>query len=90
MCRLSSLLVVVPAALAFQSPMAPQTPAIAMKAASKALPFMEAPAALDGTYAGDVGFDPVGFTEVFDIKWLREAEIKHGRVCMVRLSIKLV
>jgi light-harvesting complex I chlorophyll a/b binding protein 1 len=49
---------------------------------SKALPFMPQPAALVG-YAGDVGFDPLGFTNLVDIKWLREAELKHGRVAML-------
>ena len=33
--------------------------------------------------AGDVGFDPLGLSENFDMKWLREAEIKHGRTCML-------
>ncbi len=32
---------------------------------------------------GDVGFDPLGFTTKYDIKWLREAELKHGRVSML-------
>ena len=32
---------------------------------------------------GDVGFDPLGFTEVFSLEWLREAEIKHARVSML-------
>ena len=48
------------------------------------MPFMERPAALDGTYAGDVGFDPLNFSK--DDKWLfnmREAEIKHARVAML-------
>jgi len=35
---------------------------------------------------GDVGFDPFGFSEIFDLKWLREAELKHGRVCMLAWS----
>jgi len=26
-------------------------------------------------YAGDVGFDPVGFSEIFSMDWLREAEL---------------
>ena len=51
--------------------------------ASEALPFMERPASLDGTMAGDVGFDPFGFSATFNVKWLREAEIKHGRICML-------
>ncbi|GAB0497663.1 hypothetical protein MMPV_010068 [Pyropia vietnamensis] len=50
---------------------------------SKAMPFMEAPPALDGTLAGDVGFDPLGFSNVFDIKWMREAELKHCRITML-------
>ena len=36
-----------------------------------------------GTYVGDIGFDPLGFSNVVDLKWLREAELKHGRVCML-------
>jgi len=34
-------------------------------------------------YAGDVGFDPVGFSEIFSMDWLREAELKHCRVSML-------
>uniref|UniRef100_A0A7S3Q9T4 Plastid light harvesting protein n=1 Tax=Chaetoceros debilis TaxID=122233 RepID=A0A7S3Q9T4_9STRA len=49
---------------------------------SKALPFVKAPAGTVG-YVGDVGFDPLGFSEYFDMKWLREAEIKHGRASML-------
>lgn len=30
-----------------------------------------------------LGFDPVGFSNWVDVKWLREAELKHGRVCML-------
>ena len=45
-----------------------------------ALPISEA---LDGSMAGDVGFDPIGFSSTFNLLWLREAEIKHGRVCML-------
>jgi len=40
------------------------------------------PKGLDG-YVGDVGFDPLGFAEMFDIKWLREAELKNGRTAML-------
>jgi len=34
-------------------------------------------------YVGDVGFDPVGWSEIFPMDWLREAELKHCRVSML-------
>jgi|EP00979_Chaetoceros_neogracilis_P016701 hypothetical protein len=49
---------------------------------SKAVPFVMAPTNTAG-YVGDVGFDPIGFSDNFDMKWLREAEIKHGRASML-------
>jgi len=55
-----------------------------------AVPFLERPPALDGSLAGDVGFDPVGFSNYFDLRWLREAELKHGRVCMLGVTGLLV
>jgi len=68
---------------------APSTPrpATALMAKSKALPFLEAPPKLDGSMAGDVGFDPLGLSEIddvgIDLYWMREAELKHGRVAML-------
>jgi len=53
-----------------------------LNAMSKALPFLSEPKNLKG-YVGDVGFDPFAFSDFFDIKWLREAEIKHGRASML-------
>ncbi len=52
---------------------------------SKSLPFLERPAALDGTYAGDVGFDPLNFSQGDEkqLMSMREAEIKHARVAML-------
>mmetsp|Transcript_21805 Transcript_21805/g.36473 ORF Transcript_21805/g.36473 Transcript_21805/m.36473 type:complete len:251 (-) Transcript_21805:300-1052(-) len=61
---------------------------------SIALPFDAYPPGLDGTLAGDVGFDPAGFSnnpprawliggEERSLKWYREAEIVHGRVAML-------
>lgn len=32
---------------------------------------------------GYAGFDPLGFSDYYDINWLKEAEIKHGRICML-------
>eukprot|EP00957_Ditylum_brightwellii_P199158 15181509-Ditylum_brightwellii.AAC.1 len=49
---------------------------------SKSLPFIMAPKNTAG-WVGDVGFDTMGFSDNFDMKWLREAEIKHGRSSML-------
>jgi hypothetical protein len=69
---------------------------------SKAIPFLPRPIALDGSMAGDVGFDPfylssipknfAGFIQppqwessegISTLYWMREAELKHGRVAML-------
>ena len=66
---------------------------------STAIPGEEAPALLDGSLVGDVGFDPCflstkadlvanyfnGITgaSVDGLTWYREAELMHGRICMV-------
>lgn len=55
---------------------------ISMMAKSKSVPFMDEPPALAG-YAANYGFDPLYITSWLDIKWLRESEIKHGRICML-------
>eukprot|EP00560_Eucampia_antarctica_P007436 CAMPEP_0197823082 /NCGR_PEP_ID=MMETSP1437-20131217/402_1 /TAXON_ID=49252 ORGANISM="Eucampia antarctica, Strain CCMP1452" /NCGR_SAMPLE_ID=MMETSP1437 /ASSEMBLY_ACC=CAM_ASM_001096 /LENGTH=208 /DNA_ID=CAMNT_0043422057 /DNA_START=76 /DNA_END=702 /DNA_ORIENTATION=+ len=54
----------------------------ALAAKSQALPFLPKPANLDGYY-GDVGFDPLGISDYVPMDYLREAEIKHGRICML-------
>lgn len=46
------------------------------------MPFLTAPKNTAG-WVGDVGFDPLGFSNYFDMKWLRESELKHGRVSML-------
>jgi len=33
--------------------------------------------------AGNYGFDPLGFTDWIKVDYLSEAEIKHGRICML-------
>lgn len=51
---------------------------------SEAIPFLKRPAVLDGTLAGDVGFDPLGLAKNKEALWAyREAEIKHGRLAML-------
>mmetsp|Transcript_36831 Transcript_36831/g.86022 ORF Transcript_36831/g.86022 Transcript_36831/m.86022 type:complete len:207 (-) Transcript_36831:366-986(-) len=56
---------------------------LSMQAKSKAIPFLDQPPALDGTMAGDIGFDPLLLSNIIPIKWAREAELKHARVCML-------
>lgn len=56
-----------------------------MMAKSRALPFLESPATLDGSMVGDFGFDPLGLTENINIPYARAAEIKHGRVSMLAI-----
>merc|ERR1712083_136323 len=74
-------------ALAFApvSPVGTSSPraTVSMMAKSKAIPFLDAPPALDGSMVGDQGFDPLLLSNVVPLKWAREAELKHGRVCML-------
>merc|ERR1719486_1885073 len=55
---------------------------------STAIPFLKKPPALDGTMPGHVGFDPLGFTTTItelggDLRYVREAELMHGRQAML-------
>lgn len=50
--------------------------------ASESLPFLEKPPNLEG-YVGDAGFDPFRFSDFVPMDFLREAELKHGRICMM-------
>jgi len=53
---------------------------------SKSLPFLPRPEKLDGSMAGDVGFDPMGLSEIQqDLSYARWAELKHGRVAMLAI-----
>lgn len=51
--------------------------------ACKSLPFLPKPKNLAGYVGEEQEFDPLQFSDTFDMKWLREAELKHGRVCML-------
>jgi len=53
------------------------------KETSTSVPFLPKPKNLAGWVGGETEFDPIGFSNWFDMKWLREAELKHGRVCMM-------
>lgn len=55
---------------------------------SKSVPFLLQPLKLDGSLAGDEGFDPLGLSDLddalgLDLYWMREAELKHCRVAML-------
>ncbi|CAM9439991.1 unnamed protein product [Choristocarpus tenellus] len=78
---------------------------MSMMANSKAIPFMPQPPKLDGSMAGDIGFDPLnisnwdidfskiivpeaammrdGASGVDTLYWMREAELKHGRIAQL-------
>mmetsp|Transcript_16768 Transcript_16768/g.45168 ORF Transcript_16768/g.45168 Transcript_16768/m.45168 type:complete len:222 (-) Transcript_16768:332-997(-) len=67
---------------------APPTPApTAVGKNSAAIPFLSRPEKLDGSMIGDVGFDPFGLStidgEYINLNWMREAELKHGRIAML-------
>jgi len=47
-------------------------------------PMLLSPPALDGSFAGDVGFDPLGFaSDKAALYRMREAELKHARLAML-------
>lgn len=50
---------------------------------SIALPFLPRPTALDGTHAGDYGFDPLGISEKLDLYTMQESELRHSRLAML-------
>ena len=53
-----------------------------MAAKSKSVPFLPVPEKCVGL-PGSKDFDPIGFSDSIDIRWMQEAEIKHGRVAML-------
>jgi len=53
---------------------------------SESLPFLPCPEKLDGSMAGDKGFDPMGLSEIQeDLTYARWAELKHGRIAMLAI-----
>jgi len=70
---------------AFAPAAAPRRATTSVSAAemSRSMPFMLKPKGLDGMVGGEAQFDPLGFADMFDVRWLREAEIKHCRVAML-------
>lgn len=53
---------------------------------SKSIPFLVRPEKLDGSMAGDMGFDPMRLSDIqADLKYARWSELKHGRICMLAM-----
>mgnify|MGYP003685166377 CR=1 FL=1 len=72
------------------APVAPPPPPPPPLKMSASVPFLVENAKLAGLPAG-VGFDPLGLSNgPLPIEWMQEAEIKHGRVCMLAVVGMLV
>jgi hypothetical protein len=68
----------------FETNQEPQAASKPLPKMSDSLPFMARPALLTKQYAGDVGFDPLGFADSEEnLRNYREAEIKHARLAML-------
>jgi len=50
---------------------------------SASVPFLRYPQVLKGWVGEEKGFDPLGVTDALPVYWVREAELKHGRLCML-------
>ena len=59
------VVVIMIASVASFAPKMQKTSATSLEAKSASVPFLEKPAALDGSMAGDVGFDPFGFSNAW-------------------------
>lgn len=63
-----------------------QSVALNAEEMSKSIPFLVRPEKLDGSMAGDFGFDPMRLSDIqTDLNYARWAELKHGRMCMLAL-----
>lgn len=59
---------------------------VRMSEMSPSMPFLPKPEKLSEDMPGYAGFDPFGISDRMDIRWLQQAEIKHGRVCMLAFA----
>jgi light-harvesting complex I chlorophyll a/b binding protein 1 len=53
---------------------------------SPAIPFLPYPQNLKGYVGDDIGFDPLRISDYFPMDYLREAELKHSRICMLAIT----
>merc|ERR1711904_1966 len=54
-----------------------------VKEMSPSCPWLPFPEQLRAYPGGEVGFDPMGWSEDWPGSFMRGAELKHGRVCML-------
>jgi Chlorophyll A-B binding protein len=47
------------------------------------MPFLPYPENLRGYIGDDIAFDPLRISDYFPMDYLRESELKHGRICMM-------
>lgn len=52
-------------------------------AKSPAMPFLPYPENCRGYIGDDIAFDPLGISDYFPMDYLRESELKHGRIAMM-------
>eukprot|EP00979_Chaetoceros_neogracilis_P005913 scaffold1143_cov214-Chaetoceros_neogracile.AAC.3 len=88
MVRSVLIAALVGSAAAFAPTSMSRTSSVALNAdMSESLPFLPRPEKLDGTMAGDRGFDPMGLSEIQqDLTYARWAELKHGRIAMLAIT----
>jgi len=53
---------------------------------SPAMPFLPYPENLKGYIGDDIGFDPLRISDYVPMDYLRESELKHGRVAMAAIT----
>merc|ERR1712232_355796 len=49
-------------------------------------PILSRPSNLDGSHAGDFGFDPLGLSQEFDLYYMQECELRHARLAMIAVA----
>ena len=82
MMKIAAIASLVGSAAAFAPSNHGATRSVSLNAKSQALPFLESPPNCEG-YVGNVGFDPFRFSDFVPVDFLREAELKHGRIAMM-------
>mmetsp|Transcript_22935 Transcript_22935/g.26148 ORF Transcript_22935/g.26148 Transcript_22935/m.26148 type:complete len:350 (-) Transcript_22935:180-1229(-) len=53
---------------------------------SLTLPLLQRPSNLDGSHAGDFGFDPLGLSQEYDLYYMQECELRHARLAMLAVA----